>query len=248
MKVLHIAQQLNLSRETVYWYLARSEPPRAKLATYGGRSKLDPHKSYLVKRWNEGIRNASQLHRELVEGGVEDISASTVKAFVTQLRRAKGYGRGFKARKTSNRSKFELSAIRPKAITAKQVARLWVSLPEHLKAEQKHFLARLVQTSSQIERCYELVGQFCEMVKARRGGEFEDWLGAVEKSEIAELMSFARHLRRDKAAVVAGLTLEWSQGQVEGQVNRLKLLKRQMYGQAGFELLKKRWLYQTAAA
>ena len=65
MPVTHIATQLGLSRETVYQYLAKSEPPVSKQATYGGRSKLDPHKAYLIRRWNEGVRNATQLHREL---------------------------------------------------------------------------------------------------------------------------------------------------------------------------------------
>ena len=61
--------------------------------------------------------------------------------------------------------------------------------------------------------------------------------------DLAELRAFARHLRRDYDAVRAGLSLPWSNGQVEGQIHRLKLIKRQMYGRANFDLLRKRVLY-----
>jgi transposase len=72
--------------------------------------------------------------------------------------------------------------------------------------------------------------------KSVRERDFDPWLLAAEQSDVPELQRFAAGLRRDYAAVNAALTLPWSNGQVEGQVNRLKLLKRQMYGRAGFEL------------
>jgi transposase len=77
------------------------------------------------------------------------------------------------------------------------------------------------------ERCVEL---------------FDAWLDAAEQSKVAEFEGFARALRQDCQAVAAALTYEWSNGQVEGQINRLKLIKRQMYGRASFELLRQRVL------
>ncbi|HEX2913571.1 MAG TPA: transposase [Chloroflexia bacterium] len=243
--ILHIARQLGLSRETVYQYLAKSEPPISKQATYGGKSKIDPHKSYLIKRWNEGIRNASQLHRELIELGVQDLKVGSVKNFVSRLRRAKGEGRSFKPQEPNVQNQFKGAKSSLRIVTAKQVAHLCVSKPEGLRSEQQKFLNQLTQTNSVIAQCYELISQFCAMVKERRGSELDDWLERVYASEVKELQTFARQLEKDKAAVVAGLTLIWSQGQTEGQVQRLKYLKRQMYGQAGFSLLKRRLLHRN---
>ena len=82
------------------------------------------------------------------------------------------------------------------------------------------------------------------MVRERTGDTLDDWLAEVHASEVAQLVGFAKGLDRDYAAVKAGLTLEWSNGQTEAQVHRLKLLKRQMYGQAGFDLLRQRVLHR----
>ncbi len=80
------------------------------------------------------------------------------------------------------------------------------------------------------------------MLREREGKRFDAWLERVEKQGVSELQSFANGLKKDDDAVKAGLTLEWSNGQTEGQVHRLKLLKRQMYGRGRFDLLRKRVL------
>ena len=80
------------------------------------------------------------------------------------------------------------------------------------------------------------------MVSERRAEELDAWLDAAESSEVAEIENFAGALRRDYEAVAAALAYEWSSGQVEGQINRLKLIKRQMYGRASFDLLRQRVL------
>jgi transposase len=87
-----------------------------------------------------------------------------------------------------------------------------------------------------------LARAFTRMVRERNEAGLDAWLVAVEASGIAELASFAAGMRRDEAAVRAGLSLPWSQGQVEGQVNRLKLIKRSGYGRAKFDLLRQRVL------
>ena len=81
------------------------------------------------------------------------------------------------------------------------------------------------------------------MLRQLRGEQLDAWMEAAEGSDVVELQRFARSLRKDEAAVRAGLTLQWSQGQTEGQVHRLKLVKRQGYGRAGFELLRSRVLH-----
>ena len=83
---------------------------------------------------------------------------------------------------------------------------------------------------------------FVTMVRARDQAALAPWVEAAERSDLPELRGFAAGLRRDWAAVTAGLELPWSNGQTEGQVNRLKLLKRQMFGRAGFDLLRRRLL------
>ncbi len=85
------------------------------------------------------------------------------------------------------------------------------------------------------------------MVRRRQGEALDHWLAQVEARGVAELRSFAAGLRKDYATVKAGLMLLYSNGQTEAQIQRLKLLKRQMYGRAGFELLRKRVLYREPA-
>jgi transposase len=80
------------------------------------------------------------------------------------------------------------------------------------------------------------------MMLQLRGQRLEQWMAAVEADDLPELHSFVTGLRRDQDAVTAGLTLPHSSGKVEGHVNRIKMIKRQMYGRAKPDLLRKRIL------
>lgn len=84
------------------------------------------------------------------------------------------------------------------------------------------------------------------MIRKRNASALESWLEAASASGIPELRTFATGMKRDKASILAALTYEWSQGQVEGQINRLKLIKRQSYGRAEFDLLRYRVLARSA--
>jgi transposase len=86
----------------------------------------------------------------------------------------------------------------------------------------------------------ELAGSFAALVRKQATASFRDWLAQAEQSGCAELVGFAAGLRQDEAAVSAALTTPWSNVPVEGQVNRLKVIKRQMYGPAGLPLLRAR--------
>ena len=94
----------------------------------------------------------------------------------------------------------------------------------------------------EIAHTYELIQDFTTMLRERQGEQLDYWLSVVKEQGVAELQSFAQGLERDYDAVKTGLTLEWSQGAVEGHVHRLKLIKRQAYGRAGFDQLRKRVL------
>ena len=94
-----------------------------------------------------------------------------------------------------------------------------------------------------MDLAYELVQQFTRMMRERTGKEqLDGWLEKVASSPLTALHPFVAGISQDKAAVQAGLTLEWSQGQTEGQITRLKLIKRQGYGRAKFDVLRKRVL------
>jgi transposase len=101
---------------------------------------------------------------------------------------------------------------------------------------------RLCEHEPATARAYELAQEFVTMARERTGRELDAWLTRATTCGIPELDRFARGLTDDRAAVEAGLSQEWSNGQTEGQVNKLKLLKRQMYGRASFDLLRRRVL------
>ena len=114
--------------------------------------------------------------------------------------------------------------------------------PEQLTDTQRALLARVCQTNANLEELYQLGQEFALMVKQRRARRLDAWLLRTQQSASADLRGFASGIKRDYAAVKAALSLPWSQGQVEGQITRLKFLKRQMYGRARFDLLRSRVL------
>lgn len=114
--------------------------------------------------------------------------------------------------------------------------------PEQLKPEEQTQLTFLRQVHPSLDLAYNLVQVFLEMARKREGEKLEGWLEQIKESQIPELIRFANGIERDKAPVQAALTLQHSNGVVEGHVHRLKLIKRQGYGRASFSLLRKRVL------
>ena len=94
----------------------------------------------------------------------------------------------------------------------------------------------------EIKTARTLVVEFFALVRESRADALESWLCSADASEITELQGFSSGLRRDLDAVVAGISLSWSNGVVEGNVNRLKFIKRRGYGRANFDLLRRRVL------
>jgi transposase len=111
-----------------------------------------------------------------------------------------------------------------------------------LEDDDQAFVERLCQSSPAVQRAYPLAQEFIRIVRERHVDALEGWLTRASQSGIADLVRFAAGLRQDQAAVAAALTLPFSNGQVEGQVNRLKFIKRSGYGRAKFDLLRHRVL------
>ena len=226
---LDIAQMVGVSRPTVYRYLALEAPPERRRPHRPGRRVLEPYEPYLRQRWAEGCRNRSRLFREIRLLGYRH-SARTVFHFCKRLE--------------PDRPEPPIAPARPttRVPSARRVACLLVRRPDQVSREERGYLSRLCDQEPRIATAYELAQEFAEMARERKGRVFEAWLTKATDSRITELRGFARGLLEDRAAVEAALSLEWSNGQTEGQVNKLKLLKRQQYGRAKFDLLRRRVL------
>ena len=128
--------------------------------------------------------------------------------------------------------------------SAKEASWLFIRHFDDLKKKEQEELATIRQGSETAETIYQLAQAFLQMVRNLGGEQLESWLRSVRTCHIPELHRFANGVERDKAAVLVGLTLSHNNGQTEGQVTRIKLIKRMMYGRAGFALLRQRVLHR----
>jgi transposase len=117
-----------------------------------------------------------------------------------------------------------------------------MSRPADLPEHDRSHLDELRASCAPLTVLVEHVRTFADLLTTRRGTDLEDWMSAVEASDLPALHAFVRGLRKDLDAVVAGLSLPYSNGPIEGTNTKFKLLKRQMYGRAGFALLRQRIL------
>jgi len=130
------------------------------------------------------------------------------------------------------------------ALSVQQATWLFFRKPEDLKKEELERLQQVRQANPHLETTYQLVETFLHMVRERTGEQLDAWLAKVAASHLAVFEPFVTGVQKDKDAVFAGLTLPWSTGLLEGHINRLKLIKRSMYGRAEFDLLTLRVLHQ----
>jgi transposase len=230
--VTTIAQQLGISRPTVYAYLRRTRPPSPRSPQRSGQV-LRPHMAYVIQRWREGCTDSMQLWRELRAQGYSQ-SARTVSRFITRLRRASEAGWAPETQTSPY--------TRPQGPSARAVSFTWVCPEVKRSPDAQLYVDQLRQVDPAIGQAYTLSQAFLALVRERRGDALEAWMAKAAASGIEALARFAQGLREDLTAVTAGLTLPWSNGPVEGQVNRLKLLKRQGYGRADVGLLRQRVL------
>jgi transposase len=192
--------------------------------------------TYLIQRWREGCTDSMQLWREMRALGYAH-SARTVSRFITRLRQASAAGWAPETQASPY--------TRPQGPSARAVSFTWVC-PETKRAQDVQlYVDQLLQAHPVIAQAYTLSQAFLALVREHRGADLEAWMTETSASGIAALARFAQGLQEDLPAITAGLTLPWSNGAVEGHVNRLKLLKRQSYGRAGVGLLRQR-LMQAA--
>ena len=117
-----------------------------------------------------------------------------------------------------------------------------MSNPHTLHSDDQGRLAAILDDCPALAALHAQVKAFAVLMTERRGHDLETWMKNATINDQPELRSFVTGLRRDQDAVTAGLTLPWSSGPVEGHVNRIKMLKRQMYGRANPDLLRRRIL------
>lgn len=126
---------------------------------------------------------------------------------------------------------------------AREAVWLFVRDPCDLEKKEQEELTAICQASPTAETLYRLAQEFMQMIRHLKGERLDEWLNCVRASQIPELQSLVKSIKQDKAAVLAGLTLQHNNGVVEGKVNKLKLIKRMMFGRAGFALLRQRVLH-----
>jgi transposase len=227
-----VARTLDLSRTTVRKYVAAGAFP--EMAQRRKRpSILDPHRAYLEQRWQEGCHNGRDLLRELRERGYtggHTIVADAVRALRTSTQVVDHEAVAAVVRRSAPRR------------TSPRQARWWFVRDAHaLDRDDRCALEGLLAAHDEARTVYDLAQQFGVIVRERRRGDLADWLAAA-RSGPRELRGFAAGIERDCAAVEAALTETWSQGQTEGQINKLKLTKRKMFGRAKVDLLRRRIL------
>jgi transposase len=241
MKSAEIATQTGMPERTVRHWLSRGTPysrPRRRRARL-----LDPYHTYLLQRWNQGCHNGSQLEAELRAKGYNG-SGRAVYRYLATLEPS-----AFPLRRSAVSPGSQNTYLTPpnplRTLSVQQATWLFFRKPDELKEEELERLRLLRQASPTIETTYHLVKQFLQMVRERTGEQLDSWLAAVQASHLEAFASFVTGVQQDKDAVLAGLTLQWSNGPLEGNVNRLKLIKRSMYGRAEIDLLKLRVLHHS---
>jgi transposase len=221
-------RETGLAKETVrrFYRAATVDELLAKVRD-GRPSLLDDYKPYLHQRWNEDCTNVRQLHAELRERGYKG-GYGTIRDYVLPFREA---------------------GAAPPAVPGPPKARdlaSWILKdPDNLDDDEKAKLAQARERCPHLDALAGHVTDFAKILTGLHGDRLDDWITNVESDDQPDLHSFTRGLKHDHDAVLNGLTMPWSSGVVEGNVNRLKMLKRQMYGRATFELLRKRVLRTT---
>jgi transposase len=233
-----IAQQVGLSRRTVQRYLQSPTFPERQPRHGRDRSILDPYKAVLLAGWNSGCRNGSHLFRTIRSQGFQG-QYGIVALYVRRMRQAQGLA------PRQRRSDQPLPAVTEaprRRLTPRRATWLVLRPSERSTEQDRHQLAQLTQQAPELMEAVALAQDFAGLVRQRQPAQLEPWLARAAQSTLPPFRRFAKGLRADWAAVRAAVTLPWSQGPIEGQINRLKMLKRQMFGRAHVDLLARRFL------
>jgi len=219
-----IARQLGWGRHTVQRYARAAtwqELADGKWKT-GRSSKLDPFKPHLQQRWEQGATNARQLYQEITAAGFRG-SYSIVSHYLSQYR-------------------VEPGPAAPPAPSVRQVTRWLTQHPDSLTEDERPQLKALLERCPELQAASDCIHTFAEMLTKLSGQDLPQWISDVQATRLPGLSSFAHGLTQDLDAVTQGLTTRWNSGPVEGRVNQIKMIKRQMFGRAALPLLRKRVL------
>lgn len=232
-----IRAPLKLSRWAVrHFARAQQFPERASSCPHPRKTELDRFVDYLKQRWEQGCHNSMRLWQEVKDKGYAG-SFYTVRRRLATWREPRATKRS-DAQSTSPRDK---RVWKP---SSRAVA--WLLLePQRTDAPEKQaFLVALRQLWPELDSSVVLVQEFRRMVHDHEHASLQAWVQlAQEKAILPEIQRFASRLQKDWSAVLEAIKGDWSNGQVEGQINRLKLIKRQMYGRANLDLLRQRVLH-----
>ncbi|MEU8820450.1 ISL3 family transposase [Actinoplanes sp. NPDC048796] len=217
-----IARHLGWGRHTVQRYARATTWQEMVVGQKPRPSRLDPFKPHVLRRISEGCLNAITLHREVTAQGFTG-SYGIVRAFMEQ-----------------HHTTPDLTSV-TKPPSVRQVTGWICRHPDNLTSRDTGQL-RAILDRPELATSAELVRSFAAMLTGLHGDRLNDWITAARQTGLPGMTGFATGLTSDLAADTAGLTLPHSSGPVEGNVNRIKMIKRQMYGRAGFDLLRKRVL------
>lgn len=118
----------------------------------------------------------------------------------------------------------------------------WLLAPRYATTDEYEWIIAAQELGGELWEAVRLLRLFCCMGRQKRADRCAEWLDRAEAAQSQEVQNFAQRLRQEGDALLAALKLPWSNGVVEGHVNRVKLIKRQMFGRGGFELLRQRVL------
>jgi transposase len=233
-----IAQQVGLSLRTVQRDLRSVTFAGRKRRSDLGDSGLTPYKPYLLERWNAGCYTAMRLFRDLRQQGYAG-SYGVVAAYARRLRQAQGLPPGHRCPRQPLPAVAEppCPPLTPRRAT-------WLVLRREAKRTDAaaHQLEQLRAQHAEVAEAIDLAQDFATLVRQRQPAQLDPWLQRATTSTLEALRRFAIGVYEDYEAVKAGVTLPWSNGAVEGHINRLKMLKRQMFGRARLDLLSRRFV------
>lgn len=237
-----IARQTGLARRTVQKYIAAETCPQYPEGRLRA-SKMHPWMPYMEQRWQEGCTNASQLWREINAQGFSG-SRSLVSRWAAKERSLLSKPRRYRRQQPKHVTPALSRQENPRPWSPQRASWLLVKDRDQLDDNERNVLARMMATDEQVAIASRLSERFVRMVKQQEADELHQWLKDTTASGVRALVSLANGIRQDFAAVKNALRLPWSNGPVEGHINRLKFIKRMMFGRANFDLLRKRVLYR----
>jgi len=233
-----IAQHVGLSLRTVQRDLRSATFAGRKRRSDRGDSILNPYKPYLLERWNAGCYTAMRLFRALRQRGYAG-GYGVVAAYARRLRQAQGLPPGHRCARQPLPAVAEppWQPLTPRRAT-------WLVLRRETKRTdtETQQLTALRAQQAEVAEAMDLAQDFATLVRQRQPTQLDPWLQRATTSAVDAVRRFATGLYEDYEAVKAGVTLPWSSGPVEGHINRLKMLKRQMFGRARLDLLSRRFL------